>query len=229
VVDIAAQAGRPPTSEELINEAGEAAVRILRAREAELAKAAAAEKTKTPAIAGALWQALSGTRTLDPLRLPHSRVSVFLKRAHELESQSEHYVYAPAGAQRLGSPERSSDGPRETTDRGRDHNRPKSRSTARRALRPMFSDAGSGRPVPTNGTTETRRARSARTSASSSANPHPVASPPPQPCHYTLPITYAYDALARVTADDIGTWLDIRRQHHPRLMLGATTLRRRTA
>jgi hypothetical protein len=42
-------------------------VRILCAREAELAEAAASEKTKTPAIAGALLQALSGTRTLDPL------------------------------------------------------------------------------------------------------------------------------------------------------------------
>jgi integrase len=87
VVDIAAQAGHSPTmtldtyghvideldpaqrrsAEELISEAREAGVRILCAREAELAEAAASEKTKTPAIAGALLQALSGTRTLDPL------------------------------------------------------------------------------------------------------------------------------------------------------------------
>ena len=84
VVDIATQAGHSPTmtldtyghvideldpaqrrsAEELINEAREAGVRILCAREADLAEAAAVEKTKTPAIAGALLKALSGTRTL---------------------------------------------------------------------------------------------------------------------------------------------------------------------
>jgi ABC-2 type transport system permease protein len=49
-----------------------------------------------------------------------------------------------------------------------------------------------------------------------------------------LPITYAYDALAKVTADDTGTWLwlDIVIVGGTiilALVLGATTLRRRTA
>jgi ABC-2 type transport system permease protein len=48
-----------------------------------------------------------------------------------------------------------------------------------------------------------------------------------------LPATYAYDALAKVTADDIGTWLwlDIAIVAGSiiiALVLGATTLRRRT-
>ncbi len=49
-----------------------------------------------------------------------------------------------------------------------------------------------------------------------------------------LPITYAYDALAKITADDIGTrlWLDIiivGGSITLALLLGATTLKRRTA
>jgi ABC-2 type transport system permease protein len=49
-----------------------------------------------------------------------------------------------------------------------------------------------------------------------------------------LPITYAYDALAKITADDTGTWLwfDITivvGSITLALLLGATTLRRRTA
>jgi ABC-2 type transport system permease protein len=49
-----------------------------------------------------------------------------------------------------------------------------------------------------------------------------------------LPITYAYDALAKITADDTGTrlWLDIAIVAGSitlSLLLGATTLRRRTA
>jgi ABC-2 type transport system permease protein len=49
-----------------------------------------------------------------------------------------------------------------------------------------------------------------------------------------LPVTYAYDALAKVTADDTGTglWLDITIVAGSialALILGATTLRRRTA
>jgi ABC-2 type transport system permease protein len=49
-----------------------------------------------------------------------------------------------------------------------------------------------------------------------------------------LPITYAYDALAKITADDTGTWLwlDITivvGSVTLALLLGATTLRRRTA
>jgi ABC-2 type transport system permease protein len=49
-----------------------------------------------------------------------------------------------------------------------------------------------------------------------------------------LPITYAYDALAKVTADDTGTWLwldivIVAGSIALALVLGATTLRRRTA
>jgi ABC-2 type transport system permease protein len=49
-----------------------------------------------------------------------------------------------------------------------------------------------------------------------------------------LPITYAYDALGRVTADDIGAWLwldivIVAGSITIALVLGATTLRRRTA
>jgi ABC-2 type transport system permease protein len=49
-----------------------------------------------------------------------------------------------------------------------------------------------------------------------------------------LPITYAYDALARITADDTGTWLwldvvIVASSIALALLLGATTLRRRTA
>jgi ABC-2 type transport system permease protein len=49
-----------------------------------------------------------------------------------------------------------------------------------------------------------------------------------------LPITYAYDALAKITADDTGTWLwlDITIVAGSvllALVLGAATLRRRTA
>ena len=49
-----------------------------------------------------------------------------------------------------------------------------------------------------------------------------------------LPFTYAYDALARITADDVGTWLwldlaIVGGTIALALLLGATTLRRRTA
>jgi ABC-2 type transport system permease protein len=49
-----------------------------------------------------------------------------------------------------------------------------------------------------------------------------------------LPITYAYDALAKITADDTGTWLwldivIVGSSIVLALVLGATTLRRRTA
>lgn len=49
-----------------------------------------------------------------------------------------------------------------------------------------------------------------------------------------LPVTYAYDALAKVTADDAGTWLwldivIVAGSIALALLLGATTLRRRTA
>jgi ABC-2 type transport system permease protein len=49
-----------------------------------------------------------------------------------------------------------------------------------------------------------------------------------------LPVTYAYDALAKVTADDTGTWLwldigIVAGSVLLALVLGATTLRRRTA
>jgi ABC-2 type transport system permease protein len=49
-----------------------------------------------------------------------------------------------------------------------------------------------------------------------------------------LPVTYAYDALAKVTADDTGTWLwlditIVAGSITLALVLGATTLRRRTA
>lgn len=49
-----------------------------------------------------------------------------------------------------------------------------------------------------------------------------------------LPVTYAYDALARVTANDTGTWLwgdlaVVGGTVIVALLLGATTLRRRTA
>ena len=49
-----------------------------------------------------------------------------------------------------------------------------------------------------------------------------------------LPITYAYDALAKITADDTGTWLwldiaIVAGSITLALLLGATTLRRRTA
>jgi ABC-2 type transport system permease protein len=49
-----------------------------------------------------------------------------------------------------------------------------------------------------------------------------------------LPVTYAYDALAMVTADDTGSWLwldtvIVGGSIAVALMLGATTLRRRTA
>jgi ABC-2 type transport system permease protein len=49
-----------------------------------------------------------------------------------------------------------------------------------------------------------------------------------------LPVTYAYDALARVTADTTGTWLwfdivIVVGSIALALILGATTLRRRTA
>jgi ABC-2 type transport system permease protein len=51
---------------------------------------------------------------------------------------------------------------------------------------------------------------------------------------YALPLTYAYDALEKVTADITGTrfWLDIVIVGGSivlALVLGATTLRRRTA
>jgi ABC-2 type transport system permease protein len=49
-----------------------------------------------------------------------------------------------------------------------------------------------------------------------------------------LPVTYAYDALAKITADDTGTWLwldiaIVAGSITLALVLGATTLRRRTA
>ncbi len=49
-----------------------------------------------------------------------------------------------------------------------------------------------------------------------------------------LPVTYAYDALAKVTADNTGTWLwldivIVAGTITLALLLGATTLRRRTA
>lgn len=51
---------------------------------------------------------------------------------------------------------------------------------------------------------------------------------------YALPVTYAYDALAKVTANDTGAWLwldiaIVAASITLALMLGATTLRRRTA
>jgi ABC-2 type transport system permease protein len=49
-----------------------------------------------------------------------------------------------------------------------------------------------------------------------------------------LPVSYAYDALAKITADDTGAWLwldmlIVASTIGIALVLGATTLRRRTA
>jgi hypothetical protein len=51
-------------------------------------------------------------------------------------------------------------------------------------------------------------------------------------CPWVLPVTYAYDALARATADAVGSRLAVDGSVGAAIValaLGATTLRRRTA
>jgi ABC-2 type transport system permease protein len=64
--------------------------------------------------------------------------------------------------------------------------------------------------------------------------PRPLMPHPLQVVSDALPFSYAYDALARVTANDTGTWLwldivIVAGSITLALLLGATTLRRRTA